>query len=213
MIGYIIGLLLGVVVLVLQNLKPTSVGFRVMSLILSVVLIWGIYYAHLNYWNLPVIPIGIIVACFISAFCFPYRGISAYEEYMHTNGRNYYAELKDNDAIGEVECYGFKQTYDRIMGGIITDIVTTQDEFQKLGDLLYSKNFYPISTHTKHEVMQHITSAIEKVSIASKHEDSIRRKANDNIELLFNTYVSVMSIHEEATKRLEEINSARKNEV
>ena len=203
MVGYIIGLILGIIVLLQQNFKPTSIGFKVMSLLLSITLMWGIYYAHFNYWNLLIIPIGIVFVCFISAFCFPYMKMSAQTEYLAVNGRNYYAELKDDEKIGEIECPGFKQTYDRIMGGVIADIVTTQDDFHKLGNLLYSKNFYPISTHTKQEIVQHITSAIEQVSSASKNSSIIRRKANDNIELIFNTYVSVMSIHEEATKRLE----------
>lgn len=210
-VGYIIGLLLGIVVLITQNMKPTSVGFRVMSLIVSVAYIWSIYYTHLGYWNLLAIPLGVFMLCFFSAFCFPYKGVSARYEYMYTNGRNYYAELKEDDVIGEIHAPGFKQTYDRIMEGIITEVVITPDDLKKLLNLLYSKNFYPISIHTKQEIMQHINNAVQRVSIESRFGDTIPLKVEDNIELIFNTYVSVMSIHEDATKRIEELRAMQES--
>ena len=205
MIGYIIGLILGVVIFVLQNLKPTSSWFRISFLVMTIAFLWCISYAHLGYWNIFIIPIGVFVLCFISALCFPYGSSSAHTEYMTVNGRNYFAELCDNDKIGRIDAPGFKQTYDRIIGGVLTQIVCTQDDFQKLGNKLYSKNFYPISIHTKAEVMKHLNSAIEEVALASKYGKSIQMKAEKNLELLFNAYISVMSIHEEATRRIEEL--------
>lgn len=71
MTGYIIGLILGIIVIIWQNLKPTSAGFRYMFLIVSAALMWGIYYAHLGLWNILVIPVALLMLCFISAFCFP----------------------------------------------------------------------------------------------------------------------------------------------
>ena len=124
---------------------------------------------------------------------------------MAVNGTNYYAELHDKDKIGRIDVPGFKQTYDRIIAGVLTQIVSTQDDFQKLGNKLYSKNFYPISIHSKAEVMKHINSAIEEVALVSKYGRSIQMKAEKNIEMLFNAYISVMSIHEEATRRIEEL--------
>ena len=211
MAGYIIGLILGILVLLWQNLKPTSVGFRVMFLIVSVGFMWSIYYAHIGWGNLIAIPLGVNILCFISAFCFPYKGIAAQKEYMYINGCNYYTELKDDDLIGEIQCPGLKQTYDRIMEGIISDVVITPDDLNKLMNLLYSKNFYPISTHTKQEVMQHINYAVQKVAIESRHGDTILMYAEDNIALIFNTYISVMSIHEEATKRIEELRAIQES--
>ena len=211
MTGYIIGLILGIIVIIWQNLKPTSAGFRYMFLIVSAALMWGIYYAHIGWWNVLVIPLGVNILCFISAFCFPYKGISARQEYMHANGRNYYAELKDDDQIGEIHAPAFKQTYDRIMEGIITEVVITPDDLKKLLNLLYSKNFYPISIHTKQEIMQHINNAVYKVARESRFGDTIPMKAKENIELIFNTYVSVMSIHEDATKRIEELRAMQED--
>ena len=202
MIGYIIGTVIGAIVFLMQNFKPTSLGFRIMFLIVSIAFIWGIFYAHLAYWNILVIPIGLMLLCFVSALCFPYRGSSAAMEYESVNGENYYAELQDIDTIGRINPSGFKQTYDRIMSGILFEIVNNQKDLQKLGNLLYSKNFYPISTHTKREVLQHINSCIEQMADSSRYGDTIRTKANDRIELLFNTYVSVMAIHEEATRNM-----------
>lgn len=196
---YIIGLVLGIVVFILQNLKPTSFWFRILFLILTVAFLWGISYAHLGFWNIFLMPIGVSFLCLISAFCFPYSSSDARKEYMAVNGRNYFVELKNEDCIGRIDAPGLKQTYDRIIVGILTKIVSTQDDFQKLGYLLYSKNFYPISTHTKEEVMQHILSSITEVAGTSVYGKKIQRRADDNIELLFNAYVSVMSIHEEAT--------------
>ena len=209
MIGYIIGAVLGMIVFLWQNLKPTSLGFRIMFLLVTIPFIWGIFYAHIGYWNILAIPIGELVLCFISAFCFPYNGKSATMEYGVVNGENYYAKLHNNDEIGRINPHGFKQTYDRIIGGIIYEIVNNQKDLQEFGNLLYSKNFYPISIHTKQEVLQHINACIEKMAITSRYGNSIRAKANDRIEQLFNTYVSVMSIHEEATRRIEEIEKER----
>lgn len=205
MTGYIIGLVLGLVIFVLQNLKPTSLWFRVSFLILTIAFLWGISYAHMGYWNILIIPVGVLALCFIAALCFPYGSSSARNEYKTVNGRNYYAELHDEDKIGRIDAPGFKQTYDRIIGGILTQIVSTQDDFQKLGNKLYSKNFYPISTHTKAEVLHHIKSSISEVSSTSMAGKTIQGRARNNLELLFNAYVSVMSIHEEATKLIEEL--------
>ena len=205
MTGYIIGLVLGVVIFVLQNLKPTSSWFRISFLVMTIAFLWCISYAHLGYWNIFIIPVGVSVLCFISALCFPYGISSAYNEYMTVNGRNYFAELCDDDKIGRIDAPGFKQTYNRIIGGVLTQIVSTQDDFQKLGIKLYTKNFYPLSIHSKAEVMKHINSAIEEVALASKYGRNIRLKAKKNLELLFNAYISVMSIHEEATRRIEEL--------
>jgi len=205
MTGYIIGVVIGIIIFLLQNLKPTSIGFRILFLLLSIAFIWGIFYAHLGYWNILIIPIGEIALCFISAVCFPYGGKAATIEYEAINGENYYANLRDDDKIGNIQPPGFKQTYDRIMEGIIFKIVSTQNEFQYFRNLIYSKNFYPISIHTKAEVVQHLHSCIEKAANSSINGNTIRTKANERIELLFNTFVSLMSIHEEATRNLEEI--------
>lgn len=205
MTGYIIGLALGIIVFLLQNFKPTSVGFRLMFLLVTFAFLFGIYFAHLNYLNILIIPIGEFVLCFLSAFCFPYNEKSASMEYEVVNGENYYANLRNEDVIGEICPRGFKQTYDRIMGGILYQIVGNQKELQEFGNLLYSKNFYPISIHTKEEVLQHITNCIEKIANSSKYGDMIRIKSNERIEQIFNTYVSVMAIHEEATKNIEGI--------
>lgn len=203
MTGYIIGLLIGVLIFLAQNLKPASVWFRISFLLFTAVFLWGISYIHAGYWNILIIPIGVIVLCFIAAMSFPYSAVSAQSEYMAVNGRNYYAELKDEDKIGKINAPGFKQTYDRIISGILSNIVNGQDELQRFGNLLYSKNFYPISTHTKKEIMQHINSVIDEASHMSKYGKSIDRKAKSSIEILFNAYVSVMSIHEEATNAIE----------
>lgn len=209
MIGYIIGTVLGVIVFLLQNFKPTSFGFRIMFLLVSIAFIWGIFYAHLGYWNILVVPIGETVLCFISAFCFPYNGKSASMEYGAVNGANYYAWLQDKDRIGKIAPRGFKQTYDRIMSGILFEIVNNQKDLQEFGNLLYSKNFYPISIHTKEEVLQHINTCIDIMAKKSKHGNTIIIKANERMEQLFNTYVSVMAIHEEATRNIEEIERRR----
>ena len=202
MTGYIIGLVLGIIIFLLQNFKPTSLWFRISFLVLTVAFLWGISYAHLGFWNLIIIPIGVLALCFISALSFPYNASSARREYMSVNGRNYYAELHDEDKIGRIDAPGFKQTYDRIIGGILTQIVSSQDDFQRLGNKLYSKNFYPISTHSKAEVIEHINSAIDEVANTSVNGRIIKKKAKNNIELLFNAYVSVMSIHEEVTRQI-----------
>lgn len=212
MTGYIIGLVLGIIVFLLQNLKPTSFWFRILFLILTIAFFWAISYAHAVFWNILIIPIGVLVLCFVAAFCFPYGSSSARNEYMAVNGRNYYLELQDDDNIGRIDAPGFKQTYDRIIAGVLTQIVRTQDDFQRFGNLLYSKNFYPISIHTKEEVMRHINSVITEMSNSSKDGRNIRIKAENNIETLFNTYVSVMSIHEEATRRIKGIEEERRME-
>ena len=74
-----------------------------------------------------------------------------------------------------------------------------------MGNLIYSKNFYPISTHTKEEILQHINNCIEKTANSSRQGNTIKINADNNIEHLFNAYVSVMSIHEEATRNIEEL--------
>ena len=209
MIGYIIGIVLGVIVFILQNFKPTSFGFRIMFLLVTIAFIWGIFYAHLGYWNILVVPLGVLVLCFISAFCFPYNGNSASMEYRAVNGANYYEWLQDQDQIGKISPRGFKQTYDRIMSGILFEIVNNQKDMQEFGSLLYSKNFYPVSIHTKKEILNHINTCIEQMANSSKQGDTIRAKANERIEQLFNTYVSVMAIHEEATRNIEEIEKRR----
>ena len=58
MIGYIIGLVLGILVFLFQNFKPTSYGFRVLFLLLTIAFLWGVSYAHLGYWLILVMPIG-----------------------------------------------------------------------------------------------------------------------------------------------------------
>jgi len=205
MVGYIIGIVLGVIIFLLQNFKPTSVGFRIAFLILTIAFIWGISYAQLGYWNILVIPVGVMVLCFFVALCFPYGGDSAKSEYMYINGQNYYMELQNEDLIGRIEVPGVKQTYDRILNGILFEIASSDDEFKSLGKALYSKNFYPISIHTKEEIVQHIRWAFEMVANSSSNGYSIRSKAEDNIESIFNAYVSVMSIHEEATRNIEQL--------
>lgn len=150
---------------------------------------------------------------FLSFFTYGYysprESSAAQNEYLAVNGRNYYLELHDEDMIGRIDAPGFKQTYDRIIAGVLTQIVRTKNDFQRFGSLLYSKNFYPLSNHTKNDVMQHINSVIAEVSRTSKDGNNIREKATSNLELLFNTYVSVMSIHEEATREIEEIETER----
>lgn len=209
MAGYIIGLILGVLIFVLQNLKPTSSWFRVLYLILTVAFLWGISYANAGYWNILIIPLGEIVLCLIAAIVFPYSGKSASNEYLAINGRNYYEELNDNDKIGRIEAPGVKQTYDRIIVGIIGQITNNKDDLIRFGNLLYSKNFYPISKHTKKEIVLHIHSVIEEVSKSSKNSVMFMQKAMGSIEQLFNAYVSVMSIHEEATRNIEDIKKVK----
>lgn len=203
MTGYIIGVVIGVLIFLGQNFKPTSAGFRLLFFLVSIAFILGMFYAHLGYWNIVVIPLGEVILCFLSAFCFPYTGNAAILEYTAINGENYYAKLHNNDIIGRIQPHGFKQTYDRIMVGLLTQITSNQDDLQKLRNFIYSNNFYPISVHTKEEVLQHINSCIEKVAISSRYGDTLKVNANKLLEQLFNTFVSVMSIHEEAARNLE----------
>ena len=207
MVGYIIGLVLGIIVYVIQNLKPTSFWFRVSFLLFTIAFVWGISYVGLGYWNILLIPTGVLVLCFIAAFCFPYSGTSAKNEYMSINGQDFYSKLQDDDVIGEISVRGFKQTYDRIIAGIVTKITEKSSikDYQTFLTLLYSKNFYPISTHTKGDIMQHINSVIEEVASKAKRGWMIEMTARDNVGLLFNAYISVMYIHEEATKEIEKI--------
>lgn len=201
MAGYIIGLVLGIIVFVMQNLKPTSIGFRVSFFVLTFTFMWAISRAQLGFWNILIIPLGTTVLCFISAFMFPYGRSSAKKEYEALNGRDYYAELRGDQTIGRIDVPGFKQTYDRIMGGFVWDIVHSEHEYQTLMGLLYSKNFFPISEHTKDDVLSHIIQAISKVSPSALKEGVIKS--------IFNTYVSIMSIHEEATLERERIEKGR----
>ena len=203
MAGYIIGLVLGIIVFLLQNFKPTSNGFRILFLALTIAFFVVIEKAHLGYWNLLVIPIGIMVLCFVAAFIFPYHGPSAKNEYDSLNGRNYYDEIRDGDRIGRLKVPGFKQTYDRIMEGLLWDLVSSQSDLQRLMRSLYSKNFYPISEHTKNEIIQHITSSLNSVLPPSV----ITALGKDQFKRIFNTYVAVMSIHEDATRAIEEYNT------
>ena len=205
MTGYIIGIVLGVLLFLSQYFKPTSKGFKSMYLITSIAFIWGFYYANLGYWHIVVIPVGEFILCFISACCFPYNGKSSLAEYEAVNGENYFARLQNEDRIGKIQPHGFKQTYDRIISGILSEIVNNPKELQEFGNLLYSKNFYPISTHTKEDILQHINACIEKIANTSKNGSTLRVKANLKVEQIFNAYVSVMSIHEEATKNIEQI--------
>ena len=205
MTGYIIGIVLGVLFFLSQYFKPTSKGFKSMYLIASIAFIWGFYYANLGYWNIVVIPVGEFILCFISACCFPYNGKSSLAEYEAVNGENYFARLQNEDRIGKIQPHGFKQTYDRIISGILSEIVNNPKELQEFGNLLYSKNFYPISAHTKEDILQHINACIEKVANSSNNGSKLRVKANLKVEQIFNAYVSVMSIHEEATKNIEQI--------
>lgn len=205
MIGYIIGTIAGAIVFFLQNMKPTSFWFRICYLTLTVSFIWGMSYVDAGFWHLLFIPLGEILLCLISAICFPYSSTSARSEYMSVNGKDYYSDLKDSDKIGRIDVPGLKQTYDRIISGILSDLVTNQSDFQILGRKIYSKTFYPISSHTKAEVMSHLCYAIEEISSSSKNGKRIRNRAQSSIGLLFNSYVSVMAIHEEATRRIEKL--------
>ena len=203
--GYVIGLILGIAVFIFQNFKPTSILFRVSFFVLSVVFFWSISFADVGFWNVFLIPFGESLLCFISAMIFPYSSSSARIEYMHVNGRDYYSELDKHERIGNLEVGAFKQTYERIIKGILLDIATTKDEFRRLKFMIYSNNFYPISLHTKSEVIAHLSNAIEYTSLTSNFGEQIKRKANKNFDLLFNAFVSLMSIHEEATKAIEKL--------
>ena len=200
MAGYIIGLVLGIIIFILQNLKPTSIGFRISFLALTIVFFVVIWKAHLGFWNILVIPFGISVVCLIAAFLFPYHGQSAKSEYDSINGRNYYDEIRDGDRIGRLDVPGFKQTYDRIMEGLLWDMVNSQSDLQRLMMSIYSKNFYPISEHTKKEIVQHILSSLNSVLPPS----AIQALEKERFKRIFNTYVAVMSIHENATRAIED---------
>lgn len=209
MAGYIIGLVLGLTVFLFQNFKPTSLGFRIMFLLTSFVYLWFMYKAQIGFWNIFIIPFGEMILCFCSAYVYPYGGKAASMEYESLNGQNYFAILQFDDKIGRINPRGLKQSYDRIMGGLLSDIANNKKELLILNSLLYSKNFYPISIHTKMEILQHIYDCIDKMAKISSHGDVIRIKASEKIELLFNTYVSVMAIHEEATRNIEELKKSK----
>lgn len=194
MVGFIIGLIIGIIIFILQNFKPTSGGFRICFLLFTVAFLWGMSKVNLGYWNILLLPTGMMILCFITAVLFPYRGISAKQEYDAVNGRDYYNEIQDGETIGIINAPGFKQTYDRIISGLIFEMVRNQDQYQKIISLLYSKNFYPISEHTKGEILEHIATSLKPSTFPLREED---------IKQVFNAYVSVMSIHDEATRAIQ----------
>lgn len=205
MAGYIIGLVLGIVIFILQFFKPSSGAFRATALLSTVAFMWIMGKTHLGYWNILIIPIGVVLICFIAAVFFPYRGKSATYEYDSINGKDYYDEIGEHDKIGLVNAPGFKQTYDRIMSGLLFEVAHSKAEFQDLQRLLYSKNFYPISQHTKVEVLEHIVTAIQTAIPASANS-----LQEEYVKRVFNTYVAIMSIHEDTTRAIEELKDNQK---
>lgn len=196
--GYIIGVILGVITFLYLNLRPTSMGFRVSFFCFSIIYLLVIGLARLGYWNILVIPAGEVILCYFSLFFFPYGPYSASTEYKNVNGVDYYSALSANDKIGAITAPGFKQTYDRIIAGYLYGLTVSQDEYELCASLLYSKNFYPISEHTKEEIENHVAAVVD---MATRHRKAAKR-VNEN---LFNAYVCVMAIHEEATKELEKL--------
>lgn len=208
MVGYIVGVVLGVIIFLLQNFKPTSVGFRIMYLLTTIAFLFGFWFLKLGGWNILVLPVGEMFLAFISAAFFPYSLYSATSEYQFTSSHDYYKELELNDKIGRIKPDGFKQTYDRILDGIITSVVNSKSDFLKFKGELYSNNFYPISEHTKDEIMQHIRKAITNTGWESKDNKFIE-KATRQTSNLFNAFVSLMAIHEEATREIERLKKLR----
>ena len=150
-----------------------------------------------GYWNILLILFGVAVLCYIAAKCFPSYNTPAQREYRIINGRNYYKKLRQEDLIGRIHAPGDKKSYYKIIHSILSDIACSTDELNELAFLLSTANFHPISEHTKQEVLLHIYSTINKALGKSKNREYISVKTKENIETLFNAYISAMSIREE----------------
>lgn len=71
MIGYVFGTIIGILVYIYQNFKPTSGWFRICYLLFSIAFLIGMYFAGMGYWNILVIPLGELILAFVAAFIFP----------------------------------------------------------------------------------------------------------------------------------------------
>lgn len=210
-VSHIIGSVIGVLILLMQIAKPVSNKFRLLSIILAVISIYYTSTLDIHIWNSILTPFLVLVSCFISAIVFPYTASNSYNDYNSINGEDYYDNLSMNDKIGMVNVPGIKQTYIRILDGIITSSCNTIKEYKTFKSCIMSKNLYPISEQTKAKVISHINESIKSACLNSNNYTNLYSKLKNKEQEIFNVYVSIMRIHEDATNTLKDIERREKD--
>lgn len=197
----ILGIIISVVFLVIKN-KGRNIKFKILSYSICIIFCLRILFTtNLGWWNVIVLPFSTCIGLFISLVIKPFTVKEAVKT-RNVYCLDVYSKLKDDDIIGKTETYGLKQTYERDLKKILFAFTSSNRDTEKILFNLYTRIYYPVSTIIKKELENHVKNSINKVVIGNRYLEKSLEKSQTIYKEIFNTFLSILQIHEIATDNI-----------
>jgi hypothetical protein len=204
----IIGIILSILLLVIKQsgrvLKFKILSFSICAILCLIILIT----TNLGWWYTIILPLITFVGIFLSLFILPFTVEESIENSV-VQITDIYSMLADNDQIGKIQNIGFKQVYERQLGKLLYAFTSSVDDSNKILKNLYSEIYYPSSKITKEKISNHIHNSLDSVINGNKYLEQSLLKSANIYKQVFNIFVCILQINEEATDNLNRINKER----
>lgn len=201
----IIGLFLSILLLIIKQ-SGRNVKFRVLSFSICFLICLTILLStDLGWWNVIVLPICTLMGIFISLYFYPLTIKEAFDS-REVIIHDYYNELAAGEQLRNIKTYGFKQGYERLLSKVLYGFTSSNSDTEKIKFNLYSNIYYPSSEVLKETLENHVHESLDNVINQRPYLRHIRRNNPDIYDYVFNIFVCILQINEEATdniKRLE----------
>lgn len=185
-----------------RSFKYKILLYSICIILCSIILIT----TKLGWWNIILLPLCTSMGIFISLLILPFTVKEAVEvTKREAKCLDIYSKLKDDDIIGKTEVFGIKQEYERDIQKLLYAITRSKKLTTQILVNLYTKIYYPISTITKKELKNHIIESINKVLIGNNIFENFEKESGDIYKEIFNIYLSILQIHEEATDNIKRL--------
>ncbi len=212
MASIIIGLFLSILLIYNKQIGRNK-RFKVLSF--SICFLFSLtllLLTDLGWWYIIVLPVFTFIGVFLSLIISPFTLDEAFES-REVVIHDYYNELPDEEQIGFIKTYGFKQGYERLLNKVLYAFTSSNTDAEKIMHNLYSNIYYPSSKILKVTLVNHVHESLDKVIDGTVYLTKIRETTPNIYAYVFNIFICILQINEEATDNIKRLEMEKKEQM
>jgi hypothetical protein len=165
-----------------------------------------------GWWYVILLPACTFIGVFLSLIISPLTLKEAFNSRAFEIN-DYYNKLSEGEQIGIIKTYyGFKQGYERLLKRNLYAFTSSNNDTIKIMQNLYSNIYYPLSKTSKETLVIHVHKSLDKAIDESVYLTLMKRDNPNIYEFVFNIFICILQINEEATDNIKRIKKGMEEE-